>query len=70
MSVAVTLIIRPATNLFCTTLRMDPPKKLRGVRKVGPPVEIYGSKVGTHVEIYVSVPEKKYCRNQDKTNVT
>ena len=60
MSVAVTLIIRPATNLFCMTLRTDHPQKIAGsAQGRPPPVEIYGWKVGTHVEIYVSVPENK-----------
>ena len=41
------------------TVRTRTIKKNREVRQVGPPVEIYGQKLGTHVEIYVSEPEKK-----------
>ncbi len=39
---------------------------MRAVRKVGPLVQTYEWKVGTHVEIYVSVPENK---NTEKTKV-
>ncbi len=66
VAIAVNHEIRLAINLFCRTERTgDHPKKMCTVRKVGPLVEAYGWKVGTHVEIYVSVPEK----NTEKTKV-
>ncbi len=60
VAIAINREIRLGINLFCRTVRMgDNPKKMRDVRKVGSLVETYGWTVGTHIEIYVSVPEKK-----------
>jgi hypothetical protein len=58
MSAADTHQIQLAIILFCMMLHADHPQKMRDVCKVGRPIEIHGQKVGTPIEIYMSVPDK------------